>query len=86
MRLRVAEYVAGGSLRGEGQGSFLFVQHAGRAIELSLHEGRWWIQFWERSDDDDSPPQQEHWAASEDDALHAVVDWLRPGVGASVKQ
>jgi hypothetical protein len=44
------------SSRGEGRASFLFVEHDGKAVEISEHEGRWWVEFWDVSEDEDAAP------------------------------
>ena len=63
------------SLRGEGRACFLFVQHLGRAVELSEHrEGGWWLEFWE-ADEADTAPVKEMICTTDEDALRAISGW-----------
>jgi len=63
------------SLRGEGRAAFLFVEHAGKAIEISDHEGRWWVEFWDVSEDDD-PPVKEEFFTTPSHVTDAATGWL----------
>ena len=42
------------SVRGQGRAAFLFVEHDGKAVEISDHEGQWWVEFWDASEDEDA--------------------------------
>lgn len=64
------------SIRGADDGQFLYAMGHGRAVEASINNGRWWVEFWERSDDDTVPPVREVWAATEEDVLRELLMWL----------
>ncbi len=63
------------SIRGRGAASFVFVEHGGRAVEISWDGAAWWIEFWEAGDDA-SPPTAERLASSVTDAEKMVEEWL----------
>jgi hypothetical protein len=64
------------SLRGQGPAAFLFVEHDGKAVEISLHEGRWWVEFWEVSDDEDAAPVKDEFFTTPDQVVAAVSSWV----------
>jgi hypothetical protein len=64
------------SIRGKGASSFLFIEHAGRAAELSWNGTSWWLEFWDRSEDEDAPPVAERMTVSEAQAVEAIQGWL----------
>ena len=59
------------SVRGSQLAVFLFIEHCGRAIELSAEEGRWWMELWDCSSDDDAPPTKELTVDSDEMAIAA---------------
>ena len=63
------------SLRGEGLAAFLFVENAGKAVEISEHEGGWWVEFWDVGEDDD-PPVKEEFFTTPSQVTHAATGWL----------
>ena len=64
------------SLRGSGAAEFIFAEHHGRAIELSRHQGQWWVEFWEATADEDAPPVKEVFFRSPVEALQGISAWL----------
>jgi hypothetical protein len=64
------------SLRGQGPAAFLFVEHERKAVETPLHEGRWWVEFWEVSDDEDAAPVKDEFFTTPDQAVAAVSSWV----------
>jgi hypothetical protein len=64
------------SLRGQGPAAFLFVEHERKAVEISLHEGRWWVEFWEVSDDEDAAPVKDEFFTTPDQVVVAVSSWV----------
>jgi hypothetical protein len=64
------------SFRGEGRAAFLFVEHAGKAIEISDHEGRWWVEFWDVSEEDDDAPVKEEFFTTSIQVTDAATGWL----------
>jgi len=69
------------SLRGRDRAIFLFVEHDGKAVEISDHEGRWWLEFWEASEDEGAPPVKDGFFATPDQAVDAATRWLLPRKG-----
>ncbi len=69
------------SLRGQGRAAFLFVECEGKAVEISDHEGRWWVEFWDSSDDEDAAPVKDSFFATPDQAVDAAAGWLSPRNG-----
>jgi len=63
------------SRRGSGADAFLFVEAAGRAVELSEDEGQWVMEFW-AGDGESAFPVKERSVGSDHDALQAVAEWL----------
>ena len=63
-------------LRGNGASSFLFADHNGRSVEVSIDRDTWWIEFWERSSDPDEQPVKEATLYDERDVQNEVVKWL----------
>ncbi len=66
------------SLRGRGRAAFLFVEHDGKAVEISEHEGRWWVEFWDASEDEDAAPAKDAFFATPGQAVDATTRWLSP--------
>ena len=64
------------SLRGDGEGAFVFAENRGRAIEISRSQSQWWVEFWENSTDEDAPPIREEFFASVVDAVEEIAAWL----------
>lgn len=77
MRDQLSRRVECVALRGEGAATFLFVTHAGKAAEVSMHQdGGWWLELWEAIADEDAPPSHERRAATPDEVIELVVQWL----------
>lgn len=64
------------SLRGGGRAAFLFVEHDGKAVEISDHEGQWWVEFWGASEDEDDAPVKDRSFPTPDQAIEATTCWL----------
>lgn len=65
------------SVRGQGQGAFVFAQHKGRAVEVSTtDEGRWWLEFWEVNPDPDAGPVEEMTVQTPSAAIREAELWL----------
>jgi hypothetical protein len=67
------------SLRGDGRAAFLLVEHDGKAVEISDHEGQWWVEFWDASDDEDAAPATDQFFPTLDQAVDATTCWLLKG-------
>jgi hypothetical protein len=63
-------------LRGEGRAAFLFVEHEGKAVEISEHEGRWWVEFWDANEDENAPAVRDQFFATSSQAVDATTGWL----------
>jgi hypothetical protein len=70
----VRAYVEKVSLRGEGCASFLLIESGGRSIEASRHEGKWWLEFWNRGQE---YAARELTLESNEGALLAIRDWVK---------
>jgi hypothetical protein len=66
------------SVRGGGRAIFLLVEREGKAVEISEHEGQWWVEFWEASDDEDAAPAEDRFFPTSGQAVDAVACWLLP--------
>jgi hypothetical protein len=64
------------SVRGEGKAAFLFIEHAGRAVEVSKDADEWWVEYWEASEDENAPPVHEETLATAELAIRNVRDWF----------
>ena len=64
------------SLRGGGRAAFLFVEHDGKAVEISDHEGQWWVEVWDASDDEDAAPARDRFFPTAVHAIDAATCWL----------
>jgi hypothetical protein len=64
------------SVRGGGRAAFLFVEHDGKAVEISEHEGQWWVEFWDSSDDQDAAPIKEEFFTTPSQVTDAATGWL----------
>jgi hypothetical protein len=73
------------SLRGDGRAAFLFVEHGGKAVEISDHEGQWWVEFWDASGDEDAAPTQDRFFATPAQAIDAATCWLLHSDGAACR-
>ncbi len=73
------------SLRGGGRASFLFIEHQGKAVEISDHDGRWWVEFWDVSDDEDAAPAKDRFFATAKQAVDAATCWLLHSDGAGCR-
>ncbi len=47
----------------------MFVEHDGKAVEISDREGQRWVEFWDASDDEDAAPVKDRFFPT---ARHAV--------------
>ncbi len=61
------------SLRGDGRAAFLFVEHDGKAVEISDHEGQWWVEFWDASDDEDAAPAKDRFFPTAGQVIDAAT-------------
>lgn len=59
-----------------GRAEFLFAERQGRAIELSAHQGQWWVEFWDRGIDESRSPVKDEFFPSAVEAIHAICLWL----------
>jgi hypothetical protein len=64
------------SLRSGGRAAFLFVEHDGKAVEISDHEGQWWVEFWDTSEDEDAAPVKDRFFPTPDQTVDATACWL----------
>jgi hypothetical protein len=76
MKLELLRRGVDSSLRGTGAAEFLYAEHQGRAVEISEHQDRWWIEFWEASEDERAPPVSERFFLSAVEVVRAASDWL----------
>lgn len=60
-------------VRGEGAAQFLYVVGNDRSAEVSMDQGRYWVEFWDSLDEDASPVAQAMY-----DSLQEVEDGLLP--------
>jgi hypothetical protein len=65
-------------LRGGGAAEFLFAERQGRAVELSQHAAKWWVEFWEANEDEEASSVSESFYAAPEEAIQAAVKWLLP--------
>ena len=72
------------SLRGQGQARFVFAQHNGRAVEISVSDGKWWLEFWDVDPDMDAAPVKELTLQTFQEAVQVTTDWLAWGPGQAV--
>jgi hypothetical protein len=73
------------SLRGNGRAAFLFVEHGGKAVEISDHEGQWWVEFWDASGDEDAAPAMDRFFPTAEQASVAATFWLLHSDGAKIR-
>ncbi len=73
------------SLRGDGRAAFLFVEHDRKAVEISDHEGQWWVEFWDASDDEDAAPAKDRFFPTAGQAIDAATCWLLHSDGAACR-
>ena len=76
LRLELQQRGLSPSLRGAGRAVFLFVEHEGKAVEISDHEGQWWVEFWDASDDEDATPTKDRFFPTSSQAIDATACWL----------
>jgi len=76
LRKQLAGVGAVVSLRGSGAARFVFAEMNGRAIEASLRNNDWWIEFWEADDDEDAAPVDEQTVSTDTDAFRESATWL----------
>jgi hypothetical protein len=81
LRLQLERRGLCASFRGEGRAAFLFVEYDGNAVEISDHEGRWWVEFWDASEDEDAAPVKDSFFATPGQAVDAAAFWLLPRNG-----
>jgi hypothetical protein len=73
------------SLRGQGRARFLFARHSGRAVEISVSEGKWWLEFWDADPEPDAAPVLELTLQSSQEAAQQAADWLNGEPGRLVR-
>jgi len=81
LKLQLERRGLAASVRGQGRAAFLFVEHNGKSVEISDHEGRWWAEFWDASEDEDAAPLKDSFFATLGQAVDATVAWLLPRDG-----
>ncbi len=54
----------------------MFVEHDGKAVEISDHEGRRWFEFWDASDDEDAAPVKDRFFPTSGHTIDAATCWL----------
>lgn len=84
LKLELTRRGLGAALRGGGRAAFLFVECHGKAVEISDHEGRWWVEFWDASDDEDAASVKGSFFATPGQAVDAAAAWLLPRNGPGV--
>lgn len=70
------KHFASVSIRGDGDSSFVFVEHCRRAVELSWNGTGWWLEFWDSADDENAPAIAERTVGTEAEAVDAIKEWL----------
>ena len=73
------------SLRGGGREAFLFIENEGKVVEISDHEGQWWVEVWDASDDEDAAPAKERFFPTAGQAIDAATCWLFHSDGAACR-
>ncbi len=64
------------AIRGDGRSAFLLIEHAGKSVELSWDGPTgWWIEGWDQPEDDARSTAEWH-AASAEEAVQTVEEWL----------
>lgn len=76
LEVRLVAAIERVSIRGRDIGAFLFAEHAGRAIEVSTNDGKWWIEMWDRDEDEYAQPVREVTVQSDDEAVQEILSWL----------
>jgi hypothetical protein len=76
LRKQLAAVGATVSVRGSSAAKFIFAEQNGRAIEASLRNNDWWIEFWEADDDEDAAPVDERTVSADSDAFRESAAWL----------
>ena len=61
-------------IRGSVTALFVFAEQSGRAIEASLNNNDWWVEFWEA--EEDAPPIREQTFSEDAEAHRAAAMWL----------
>jgi hypothetical protein len=72
----LAPRFAEAEVRSPENAPFLFVQHAGRAVEIYDAPEGWVLECWEENPDDSAPPVKELRFGCIDDAARAAAAWL----------
>jgi hypothetical protein len=62
-------------IRGDGASRFLYVTGNGKSAEVSMHKGKFWVEFW-GSLDEDAQPMMEAFYESIQSVEAALQDWL----------
>lgn len=76
LRRRLAGVGATASVRGAGMAKFVFAEHNGRAIEASLLNGDWRIEFWAVDKDEAAAPVDDQTFADDSDAFRESAAWF----------
>lgn len=65
------------SIRGEGAARFLYAMCGHRAVEASLENGRYWVEYWlAASDAAELEPQREETFEDVREAAVSISTWL----------
>ena len=76
LQRQLAEIGATASVRGAGAAKYVFAEQNGRAIEASLRNNDWWIEFWEADDDEDAATVDERTVTVDSLAFRESAAWL----------
>ena len=77
MQQELSRSFGSAQLKEDDTASFVFVENRGRAVEVSPHAGKWWVEFWEPSDDEYAPPIREATLDTPQQAIEEIISWLR---------
>ncbi len=72
----VAPHIEKVSVKGYGTSSFVYAVNHGRAVEISEHNGGFWLEFWEKSGDENAAPVNEATVAICEQAIQEARRWL----------
>jgi len=66
--------------KGNCSSSFVYAAHNGCTVEISEHNGRFWLEFWKNSDDENFASLHQVDCESAQEAVEKAVWWLQePG-------
>ena len=72
---RSKPYAKSVELRGEGPASFIFATGNGRAVEISIDDGAYWVEYWNDLDED-SLAAFEKTLVSADELEDSLRGWI----------